>query len=130
MEMKMLLLVSAAILLAGPALMFPALSLNHIIDIIDKPNKTLNEDVFVEKVPHAGCKEEFFCKVHHILQKNAAFRANTDGEKIVRNLGHHINGTKLSCPVVPKNRTIAVTIKLGALLESLKECIREFNFSG
>uniref|UniRef100_A0A669C477 Uncharacterized protein n=1 Tax=Oreochromis niloticus TaxID=8128 RepID=A0A669C477_ORENI len=127
MEMMMFVLVSAVAMLINPyaANPVPNNNLNRIIDLAEKYNKDLNERFFVDDVSYladSGCGNNFFCKVHDILQKHAK---NENERDIVRNLGIFIKESDMNCKeVLKKVRPSEKEQPLPGLLENLTRCIR------
>ncbi|CAI5643076.1 unnamed protein product [Oreochromis niloticus] len=136
-EMTMLVLVSAVAMLISPCAANPVRnltlsdSLNSIIDIVEEYNENLTKSFYVEDVTHlveSGCGNNFFCKVHDILQKHPK---NGNEEDIVRNLEIFIKKSDMNCKEVLKK--VGPSEKeqpLPDLLENLTKCIRRRNFMG
>uniref|UniRef100_A0A3P8PEZ5 Uncharacterized protein n=1 Tax=Astatotilapia calliptera TaxID=8154 RepID=A0A3P8PEZ5_ASTCA len=133
MEMMMFVLVSAVAMLINPYAANPVSNdnLNRIIDLTEKYNRDLNERFFVEDVSDLadnGCGNNFFCKVHDILQKHPK---NDEEKDILRNLEIFIKKSHINCKEVLKK--VGPSEKeqpLPDLLGNLTKCIQRRNFMG
>ncbi|CAI5643074.1 unnamed protein product [Oreochromis niloticus] len=127
MEMMMFVLVSAVAMLINPYAANPVSNdnLNRIVELVEEYKKDLNERFYVEDVTHlveSGCGDNFFCKVHDILQKHPK---NGNEEDIVRNLEIFIKKSDMNCKeVLKKVRPSEIEQPLPDLLENLTRCIR------
>lgn len=139
MTMRTLLLVSAAVLLAGlvrGGTVRLNENLNSIIELAQKFNKTFNQAYFVEDVGTLAegsnrCGDKFFCKVHDILHKHEHFAKGKEEKDLVRNLDvyirdRHTNCTALLMNVTPSNDTKPIP----DLVEHLTSCSRKMNLHG
>ncbi|KAM8741651.1 interleukin-13 [Acanthopagrus schlegelii] len=142
MTMRTLLLVSAAVLLAG-LVHGGTIRLNEnlksIFDLAEKFNETFNQAYFVEDVGILAqgsnrCEDKFFCKVHDILHKHEHFAKGKEAKEekdLVRNLDvyirdRHANCTELLMNVTPSNDTKPIPVLVG----HLTSCIRHKNLHG
>uniref|UniRef100_A0AAZ1Y5Q2 Interleukin 4/13A n=1 Tax=Oreochromis aureus TaxID=47969 RepID=A0AAZ1Y5Q2_OREAU len=135
--MTMLVLVSAVAMLISPCAANPVRnltlsdSLNSIIDIVEEYNENLTKSFYVEDVTHlveSGCGNNFFCKVHDILQKHPK---NGNEEDIVRNLEIFIKKSDMNCKeVLKKVQPSEKEQPLPDLLGNLTKCIQRRNFMG
>ncbi|KAM4726056.1 uncharacterized protein FYW61_011958 [Anableps anableps] len=134
MVMVILLLVSAVaqLVVAAPASPNSAhLNLKHIIDEVHKCNRSFAKEFFVEDVQDlvdAGCKDDFFCKVHNILKNHEKLESRTDELTLVRHLKSYINTSQITCQeVLTKVKTSTVTKPFNVLLENIVTCSRRRN---
>ncbi|XP_025766867.1 uncharacterized protein LOC106098362 [Oreochromis niloticus] len=136
-EMTMLVLVSAVAMLISPCAANPVRnltlsdSLNSIIDIVEEYNENLTKSFYVEDVTYlveSGCGNNFFCKVHDILQKHPK---NGNEKDIVRNLEIFIKKSDMNCKeVLKKVQPSEKEQPLPDLLGNLTKCIQRRNFMG
>uniref|UniRef100_A0A671UXJ4 Uncharacterized protein n=1 Tax=Sparus aurata TaxID=8175 RepID=A0A671UXJ4_SPAAU len=139
--MRTLLLVSAAVLLAGvvaASTLPPSLNKNlkSIIDLAEEFNRTFSQAYFVEDVGHLAqgrnrCGDKFFCKVHDILHKHEHFakgKEQKEEKDIVRNLDVYIRDRNANCAALLRNVTSTnVTKPIPELVKHLTDCIRSRN---
>uniref|UniRef100_A0A3Q4GKT1 Uncharacterized protein n=1 Tax=Neolamprologus brichardi TaxID=32507 RepID=A0A3Q4GKT1_NEOBR len=117
MEMMMLVLVSAVAMLINPYAANPVSNnnLNRIIDLTEKYNRDLNE-VRLTNPSLCSIQNNFFCKVHDILQKHA----KNDNEKDIMNCEEVLKKLQPSDKEKP----------LPDLLGNLTKCIQRRNLTG
>lgn len=135
--MRMLLLISAVVLLSSPSIAAPHHkpedNLNHLLDLADKYNTTLTQEYFVEDVSQLAegrnmCEDKFFCKVYEILHKG---QQRKEEKEIVRNLERITKGKNLNCTQLLQNVTPSPCSKpIPELLGHLKHCIQHRNLNG
>uniref|UniRef100_A0A3Q2E8F3 Uncharacterized protein n=1 Tax=Cyprinodon variegatus TaxID=28743 RepID=A0A3Q2E8F3_CYPVA len=97
----------------------------NMIILRNKFNKSFANEYFVEDVSDlvdAGCKDEFFCKVHSILHKHEKFEHSKDNEALVNILKHVLNKLNVNCTEFVKTSKPSVTKPIPVLLENLKVC--------
>uniref|UniRef100_A0A3Q2UVY1 Interleukin-4 n=1 Tax=Haplochromis burtoni TaxID=8153 RepID=A0A3Q2UVY1_HAPBU len=135
--MTMLMLVSAVAMLISPCAANPVRnltlsdSLNSIIDLVEQYSENLTKSFYVEDVTHlveSGCGNNFFCKVHDILQKHPK---NDEEKDILRNLEIFIKKSHINCKeVLKKVRPSEKEQLLPDLLGNLTKCIQRRNVMG
>ncbi|KAL3042626.1 hypothetical protein OYC64_020536 [Pagothenia borchgrevinki] len=130
MKMMVMVFLSAATLMFGPAVAKPYVPLDNlkvVIDKIDNWTGLSTKKIWVEDLTSltGECKDKFFCKSFEILNKTK--HHSQEEEVLLRNLKAYIVGTHANCTEGPKEETEEL---ISQLRSKILYCARRVHMRG